>query len=599
MDNFGFRLLKFAAPFALALSVAGLPSLAQAQAVATGSVVSVGPARSVVLSQLPLARGQPTVRTLPAISEFTAAQMATLKSQAAAMRGKPIAAALPPLMAASTGGVKTVTPDVSFDGDSQSEVACGGVTPADQALAIGDNANPVLQAVNLCLSVWSPAGARLYGPVTLSSFFGVPVSSTIVSDPRALYDWYNHRFIVTMLDSDGTTNAYYDVAVSKTDDPTGAWWTYRIHTKNNNVLNDFPRVGQDHAATYPVAAQYTAYPGAIYLASNLFQMNGSCCGAYVSEEWVILGKAQLYNGLTPNAYFFNNVKNPDNSTAFTSQPVDVWSPYEAPRSEFFVESGASKSLIVFSISNPFGYAIAGSPLPELSSVSVATTNTFSVPPAAVQKTGGTATIDTGDTRISGEVTYNAGYLHAALSTANGTGGTASIVYKVHPILNANDNAKCTGAYVNACPQITAATIVDESVLNYGTNYSAFYATPQPDMEGDVTTVYGYASPNDYGSLAYIQQRVTQAQGFASGQPGAILKAGTAYYQNQNGGGTVSRWGDYTAVAPAGVGYTPTFVSNTGVGFSGMYAVPGNCFGSASGCWNTRIGYVQFTDPTQP
>ena len=584
---------KAIALLAASVSLAALPSLAQAQASAQGHPFSIGSPKVVEFSKLAIAGARPTDKIIPALSRFSASQLAALKAQAAAMRGPQSSTTLPgggPALPSSSGIKTVVPPDISFDGDFQNETNCGDLTPADQALAIGDGANPVLQSVNLCLSVFSPGGARLSGPVTLRSFFSVPATSTIISDPRALYDWYNHRFIVTMLDSDGTANSYYDVAVSKTDSATGAWWVYRFHTPvGNNVLNDYPRVGQDHTATYPIAAGPTAYPGAIYLASNLFAMNGSCCGAYVAEEWLILGKAQLYNGLVATSYAFENLKNPDGSTAFTSQPANVWNPYDAPRSEFFVESEAPSKLVIWSVSNPFGYATSGGPTPELSSVAVTTANSFSVPPGAVQN-GGAATIDTGDTRISGEATYNAGYLHAALTSANGTGGAKSIIYKVRPILNINDGLRCTGAFLNACPQITSATIQDESVLNFGTTTSAFYATPQPNTEGNVTTVFNYSASNAFASLAYIQQRVTQGAGFVD--TGSILQAGSAYY-------TQGRWGDYTAVAPAGVGYTPTFVSNTGVGFSGMYAVPGNCFAVGGGCWKTRIGYVQFSDPTQP
>jgi len=585
MQNFRNAALKMTA--LLAMSSFALPGYAQTTVGPLGGVFQIGPPRVVQFSALPLAASSPsTVKTIHPLSNLPQGQLDALKAQAAAMRGTPKVAPLPgggPAVKSSNGVLTVTPPDVSFDGDFQNETNCSDVTPADQALAIGDGANPVLQAVNLCLSVWSPAGVRLKGPVTLASFFSVPASSTIVSDPRALYDWYNHRFIVTMLDSDDVSKSFYDVAVSQTDDPTGAWWVYRFQSPKGAFLNDYPRVGQDHAATFSIATP-TPFPGAIYVAANMFAFPAL---NYVGEEWLVLPKNAMYNGLGAQSYAFENLTNPDASVSFTTQPANVWNPYDNPRAEFLLESEAPNKLVVWAISNPFAFQTAGK-TPELTKVAITTANTFSAPPNGVQS-GGTALIDTGDTRISGEVTYNAGFLHGALSSANGTGGTKSIVYKVRPVLNANDPL-CTGAFLNACPQITSATIADESVLNFGTTTSAFYPTPQPDMEGDVTTVFNYVSSSSFASLAYIQQRVTQGSSFVDS--GQFLQVGTAYY-------TQGRWGDYTAVAPAGVGYTPTFVSNTGVGFSGMYAVPGNCFGAGTGCWRTRIGYVQFTDPTQP
>ena len=64
---------------------------------------------------------------------------------------------------------------------------------------------------------------------TWSAFFGLP-AGTFTSDPRALYDWYNHRFIVTLLDTScpsppcATSTNNYNIAVSQSDDPTLGWW---------------------------------------------------------------------------------------------------------------------------------------------------------------------------------------------------------------------------------------------------------------------------------------------------------------------------------------------------------------------------------------
>ena len=111
--------------------------------------------------------------------------------------------------------------------------SCSSDTPADQALAIGDGKNPILQAVNVCLSVYDNTGTRLVGPTDLVSFFGLP-AGTFTSDPRALYDWFNHRFIVTLIDTScpngGCTSSTnnYDIAVSQSDDPTLGWWIYKF-----------------------------------------------------------------------------------------------------------------------------------------------------------------------------------------------------------------------------------------------------------------------------------------------------------------------------------------------------------------------------------
>jgi hypothetical protein len=579
---------------AAAAGMAALIGTAQAQ---SGGVGTAPAARQVFMRDVPNASAANLTafrairRPRTGMSEST---YQALKAQAASPHGVPLPITMtgkPQPQPAPRSGRETQGAIINFDGDAEFE-ACSNDTPADQALAIGDGKNPILQAVNLCLSVWNTAGTRLLGPKDLVSFFGLPVG-TFTSDPRALYDWYNHRFIVTLLDTScspppcATSSNNYNIAVSQSDDPTAGWFTYRIQVQSaTNALNDFPRLGQDRAATYPITSG-TAFPGAIYLASNLFS-NSS--GAYLKEEWLILPKAAMYNGQGFSFWQFNGMTSGGVVTD-TTQPVNVGSPYDNPRAEFLITSKDffcstnCNGLTIWAISNPFGFVTSG-PSPELSGVVIGTVNNYSQPPGAVQP--GTSTlIDTNDTRISGEATYQSGSIYASNESANGTGGVSSFIYRVQPDLNINDNTRCTGAFVNLCPQITGATELNESVINFGGTSAAYFAVPQPDLEGNVNTVFTFSSTSTNASLAYISQRVSQANNtFVDSGFFLQVGSGPAYTQG--------RWGDYNAVAPAGVFYASGnggLVATPGFGFSGMYA--------SGDTWRTRIGFNKFSGPGQP
>jgi hypothetical protein len=574
--------------------MAALTGTAQA---ASGGVGKVPEARQVFMRDVPnfSATNSTAPRVIPrprtGMPEST---YQALKAQAASPHGVPLPVTLngpPQPQPVQATGRETPIASLNFDGDAEFE-ACSFDTPADQALAIGDGKNPILQAVNVCLSVWNTAGTRLLGPKDLVSFFGLP-AGTFTSDPRALYDWYNHRFIVTLLDSScpngGCTSSTnnYNIAVSQSDDPTLGWWIYRIPVQSaTNALNDFPRVGQDRAATYPITTG-TKFPGAIYLASNLFS---NLSGAYLNEEWLVLPKAAMYNGQSFSFWFFFGMTSGGVVTD-TTQPVNVWNPYDNPRAEFLITSkdffctSSCNGLTVWAISNPFGF-VTGGPSPELTGVVISTVNNYSQPPNAVQP-GSSTLIDTNDTRISGEATYQSGSIYASNESANGTGGVSSLIYRVQPQLNINDGARCTGAFLNLCPQITGATELNESVLNYGGTSAAYFAVPQPDPEGNINTVFTFSSATQYAGLAYISQRVTQANNTFV-DLGFFLQSGSAPAYTQ------LRWGDYNAVAPAGVAYKAGDggkVSTPGFGFSGMYA--------SGNTWRTRIGFNQFTGPGQP
>jgi hypothetical protein len=585
-------LLALAAAAAVAATVPGAESDPAKLAPFNPGHSAPGPApvaaRQVDLKALPNVTGgeimaRPRVRPGPLTG--TPASVYAARKAIAAARGalseaapKPPVLPLPPVTISPGAPLPaTSAPQFSFAGNSESE--CGNAAPSDQALAIGDGKEPILQVNQDCLSVWSPAGARLLGPKSLQAFAGLP-ASTYVFDPRALYDFYNHRFILAFGDSDLTNNSYYDIAVSQSDDPTGKWNIYRFRTPSQNqTYNDFLRIGQDRQG--------------VYLASNLFQMQGSCCGLYMWEEWVLLPKSLLYAG-TPLSYWYLSGMQLYGLYTDSTQPANVWSPYDNPRAEFLVGSfninygggncvSGCSGLPVWALSNPFGW-LHGSLYPPVLSASISGSFGYYLPPQASQP-GAPNSIDTLDTRITGGVTYNAGYLHAALTTGDNSWSDIQ-VYKIAPFLG-NEDPNCSGVPAGSCPRMTGAWTVESRYLSGGGNFY-YYPTPQPDLEGNVTVVFNFSGPSCttcYPSVGFLTQRVTQPSSsyFDTGQ---LLGTGKARYIE-------SFWGRYTAAAPAKVGYAAGGpVETPGAGFAGAYA-------KADGSWATQIGYTGFTAPNQP
>ena len=95
-------------------------------------------------------------------------QIAAAKARGGGARLPVTAQGAPALLNALTPGAV-----VNFDGIVFNDSGvCGGWIPADQALAVGDGSNPIVQVVNECLSVYNLSGTRLLGPVALGAFFG-------------------------------------------------------------------------------------------------------------------------------------------------------------------------------------------------------------------------------------------------------------------------------------------------------------------------------------------------------------------------------------------------------------------------------------------
>jgi hypothetical protein len=575
----------FAAPASLAAEVSPLKSFDPGHGAPAAEPAAT---RKVELSALPnAAEAQLLLRPRGVIGPLTgasAAEYARRKAIAASRGGAPLEAPRTPAPPARVGSGApqplTPSPKLSFAGNAQAD--CAGATPpktpSDQALAIGDATSPVVQVNNDCLSVWSPTGVRLLGPKTLQSFAGLAANQAVF-DPRVLYDWYNHRFILAFGDSDLVGSSNYDIAVSATDDPTGSWYVYRFATPaRGSAYNDFIRLGQDRQG--------------VYLASNLFNLSGGVIGAFLYEEWVFLPKSSLYAGTLGSNYWHQSGMQAFGLYTDSTQPANVWSPYDNPRAEFLVGSfnmnygggncvNGCGNLMVWAVSNPFGW-INGGPNPE---VSMATTGTsmYSLPPNASQP-GAPNSIETLDVRITGQVTYKSGVLHAALTTGDTTWSDV-LVYRFLPYLS-NEDTRCSGQYQFLCPQIVNAWTIEEVRANYGGNF-AFFPTPQPDLEGNVLTVFNFSGPSCaicYPSVGFGMSRAASNGGWAD--YGLLIAPGRASYKGLY-------WGRYTAAAPFGVGYVSNgAVAVPGAGFAGSYV-------AANGNWATQIGDAAYTAQSQP
>jgi hypothetical protein len=450
------------------------------------------------------------------------------------------------------------TPGAGIIFNSTTEAGCGFVTPADQAIAVGDTSVGVLQVINVCVNVFNKSGVLQAGyPKSLTSFVGLP-AGTPTSDPRAIYDWINHRYIVAFIQFDPTfaSAQSYWIAVSTGDNPAGGYCLYNLGVQSvapsGGVfpLPDFPRLGQDRQA--------------IYLASNIFNKS------YKWEEILALPKAQMYACQNIGFNFFFNLQFGGVVTD-TTQPANVFSAGDDPRSEYLVTSkniffsDPKNGLVVWAIHSPLSS-------PTLTGTGVATTNNYSFPPHASQP-GGTNDVDTGDNRISGMAMYNAGSIYASINAANGSHSEA-ILYQIQPFVTAggaNDG------------KIASAKILNEFVHGNST-FDTYYATQQPDPEGNVTYAWNFSNSTTFPSLAYSSRRAAQSVG-TEPDGGFFAVTGAGFYGE-------GRWGDYTAVAPGGLVSGGSTGSAPVMYFAGMFA-------RSDGTWQTAIGRNGYTAITQP
>jgi hypothetical protein len=516
------------------------------------------------------------LRPYAGISE---AEYQARKNQAAnlTMDLKPASALTP------SGAVGTQTPGVStsFGGIEQS---CSFFRPSDMAIAAGPVY--VLQVVNNCMAVFSKSGVVQAGyPKSVNTFFGLPPNNfdtgQYTGDPRLVYDWVKNRYLLVMVWWDlPSSRGFLMVAASATSDPRGAWHIYRLQGGGTGTCPDFPTLGQ--------AAWGDAALGAFAVGFNLFRCNtNGLFGGLVDDQVWFLPKGSLYGGF---GFRFNLLLTPTLNGVLldTIQPSNDQSLGDKPRAIFGVNSfninfggvqcrNGCNGLVLWAFSNVL--VQPGSPGLEVSGKVLHTPSNYQLPPKASQP-GGLNTIDTGDTRISGQVYYASGSLWATVTTNNGGGGPAVLAWQIHPTLDDN-NPRCTGSFVNDCPRLNGGTI--EQQISYaiggGRTANAYYGTIVPDPERNLAMVFNFSGTSRFGSTAYVTNRVTNVAGHWH-DAGNFLMTGRAFYGQ-------GRWGDYT-----GVSNDLSSPTSPTLWFSGMFA-------QADGTWGTWIGRTGYRFSNQP
>jgi hypothetical protein len=155
--------------------------------------------------------------------------------------------------------VPTSASNPSWDGIESNHT----ISPPDPWVAVGPA--HVVQVTNQAVRVTNRTGVQLL-EMPLASLFGLPAAER-ASNPRMLYDALHSRWIASVQSyTDSMSEAYLNLAVSDTSDPTGTWsvitWSTTVWVTDSDhlVLNDFPSIGTSSDK--------------IVMSANLFDING-------------------------------------------------------------------------------------------------------------------------------------------------------------------------------------------------------------------------------------------------------------------------------------------------------------------------------------
>ena len=359
--------------------------------------------------------------------------------------------------------------------------AYGSWEPADVSLAVGPAY--IGEAVNTAVGWWRiGAGYSASSVRSLGAFFTTTTAdrrNDQMSDPRLLYDASSGRWFFVAFD---VTRTETDLAVSTSNDPTQSWWIYAIPAAG---CPDQPRIAVSDTM---VALTY-----------DLFSTCATRVPPYIGGVVQLFDKAAMMSGGAPATNLFG----PDpRFEAITPAPS-----FDGGSTIYMVSTDYRFSQVVLYTAT----SVSQSSIPLQRSL----INLLRSSPPPYQL-GSSFSLDPGDNRVQ---------------DAFITGGNIWLA--------ANDGCTVQGSTtMQGCIRYVelseAGQVLDQREEALANGRSGLYPAFRPDGNGNLFTIYGYSSANDYASLA-----VTIDPGRASGY--SELKTGS-------GADESGRWGDYFSAA---------------------------------------------------
>jgi hypothetical protein len=411
----------------------------------------------------------------------------------------------------------------TFSGPAES--ASSPTFPASPSIAAGKNHTVAVAKDQLQIRS-IPAGAA--SSVSLQSFFAPlgPSGTTVWSNPRAMYDPYNNRFVVAAVGtvSSNQTSVLF-AAVSDNADPNGTWYFQAIPVD--------PSIG---GTTYAGYMGLGLDQNAVYIATSQYLFGGGFKDARV----IILDKGAAsgwYNNLTPTN---SGLLDPDSTVGNEARyeglvPATMYTTPTAPGAgvgTYFVAyngsagAGANEAIQVVRVDNPLT-----SPAFSHSTIDVGDIDAGGTLPDARQPHTGSNTFDIHlGPRLTANAVWRDNRLYFGGTVKTGGGGDAAHWFQFNT----------TSSTIEQQGNVNADTVA--------TGLDTYYPAVAVDALGDLAVSYNASNSSD--GVAAIYQARTFGDSANTLRDGISLGslASNEYVRRDASGANV--WGPYNAVVIA-------------------------------------------------
>jgi hypothetical protein len=479
--------------------------------------INLGPAASVEL------RTAPEVPPIPLPAEI--ARNRPTMPPAAYAAAKNAAARQAPGQAKPSGLAPGSIPGVTLFTQVTTITETGGTPSPD----IATSAQWVIQVVNDQVVMYNWVTNDYVQKNLLSLFHTAPPS--LAWGPRVIYDRYWDRFIALAAGCNPCfSGPVLWLAVSKTGDASGAWWTWQIYAPNSPPGgNDFPQLGMDL--------------NSIIVTYNTFDQ-----GNFFDSRAFAVAKAYLYNGASDVI-----------STLFTGGSCTMTPPYVLDNNATaYVLSfcPGSNQVLVGSFTN------TGLSAENLHMWDAGVPVTLSgVPPQALQP-GVDAPLDTGDNRFENRsLQAGSGIINTA--TVNVGGFARAAFYSLD---------------IASPPTLVANRAVFASATSY--DWHPSIVANGGSYNGNVFITWMSTDPSNNVNLQL------RANGWFGDDPGGPVAGGTTVFTSPRPlTGTGGLNGYYSSV-------TTYPAAALGCQADGIGVLVGETAGPTAGNWYTHIGIVK-------
>jgi hypothetical protein len=207
-------------------------------------------------------------------------------------------------------------------------------TPPDNSMAIS-NGGKIVTCNNDGIEYYDDNGTFLLFDYW-SDFFNDGSLSSVLYDPKVIYDSQEDRFILVVLHGSTSSTSQVLLCFSKTNNPQDGWWVYKIsgNPASDGSWFDYPNIGVSNDE--------------VFISGNLFSNAGSFNQAVVFQ----VEKAAGLSGNNINFQYYANLS-ASPYTAFTLVPMSYGKQGNYGPGTYLVSnsSSGSNSVRLWEISN--------------------------------------------------------------------------------------------------------------------------------------------------------------------------------------------------------------------------------------------------------